>query len=183
MYLLSNFEIKLLREMFCCLVMKSCLILCGPVDCSMPGFSVLHCLPGVCSNSCPLYRWCHSTISSSVSPLSSCFQPFPASGSFPMIWIFASGGRSIGASALASVFSMKIQGWFPFGVTGVISLQPKGLLQSSAPQFKNISSSILGLLYGPILTSIHSYWKNHGFDRLLSAKWCLCSLRCCLGLL
>ena len=121
--------------------------------------------PGVCSNSCPLYQWCHSTTSSSVSPFSSCSQPFPASGSFPMIWIFASGCQSIGASALASVLPMNIYGWFSFGVTGLISLQPKGLLESSPePQFKNINSSVLSVLYGPILTSIHRYWKNHSFD-------------------
>ena len=65
--------------------------------------------PGACSNSCPLSQWCHPIISSSVTPLSSCPQSFPASGSFP----FASGGQSIGASASASVLPMNIQGWFP----------------------------------------------------------------------
>ena len=70
--------------------------LCDPMDCSTPGFPVHHQLPRACSNSCPLYRWCHPTISSSVVPFSSCLQSFPASGSFPMSQFFASGGWSIG---------------------------------------------------------------------------------------
>ena len=83
--------------------------------------------PGVCSNSCPLSRWCQATISSSVIPFSSCFQSFPGSGSFPMSQFFASGGQSIGASPSASVLPMNIQDWFPLGWTGWISLQSKGL--------------------------------------------------------
>ena len=82
---------------------------------------------GVCSNSCPLSRWCHPTISSSVTPFFSCLQSFPASGSFPMSWLFASGSQSIGASALALVLPMNIQVWFPWELTGLISLQSKGL--------------------------------------------------------
>ena len=85
--------------------------------------------PGVYSNSWPLSLWCHPTISSSVIPLSSCLQSFPASGSFPMSQFFASGGRSIGVSASTSVFLMIIQDWFPLGWTGWISLQSKGLSQ------------------------------------------------------
>ena len=81
----------------------------------------------VYSNSCPLSWWCHPTISFSVVPFSSYPQPFTASGSFPMSQFFASGGQSIGASALASVLPMSIQGWFPFGLTGLISLPSKGL--------------------------------------------------------
>ena len=83
--------------------------------------------PRACSNSCPLSQWCHPTISSSVVPFSSCFQSSPASGYFLMSWPFASAGQSIEASASASVLSMNIQGWFPLGLTGWISLQPKGL--------------------------------------------------------
>ena len=78
--------------------------------------------PRVCSNSCPLSRWCHPTISSSGVPLLLCLQSFPASGSFPKSWTFPSGGQSIGASASASVFPMDIQGWFPLGLTVLISL-------------------------------------------------------------
>ena len=83
--------------------------------------------PGVYSNSCPLSWWCHPTISSSVVPFSSCLQSFPSSGSFPMIQLFTSGGQSIGASASASVLPVNIQDWFLLGLTGLISLQSKGL--------------------------------------------------------
>ena len=79
--------------------------------------------PGVCSNSCPLSRWCHPIISSSVVPFSSCLQSFQASRSFPMNWPFASGGQSIGASTSVSVLPMNVQNWFPLGLTGLISLQ------------------------------------------------------------
>ena len=78
------------------------------------------------SNSCPLSRWCHPTISSSVTSFSSCPQSFPASGSFLMSQLFASGGQSIEASASASLLPMNFQGWFPLGLTGLI-LQSKGL--------------------------------------------------------
>ena len=80
----------------------------------------------VCSNSCPLSQWYHPTISSSVAPFS-CPQSFPASESFPMSWLFASGGQSIGASASASILLMNVQDWFPLGLTGFISLQSKEL--------------------------------------------------------
>ena len=83
--------------------------------------------PGVCSDPRPLCRWCHSTTSSSVTPFSSRPQSFPASGSFPMSQLFASGGQSIGVSASASVLPMNIQGWFSLGLTGLISLLSKGL--------------------------------------------------------
>ena len=81
--------------------------------------------PGACSNSYPSSWWCHPTISSSVILFSSSLQPFPASGSFPMSQFIASGGQSIGASA--SVLPINIQCWFPLGLTGLISLQSKGL--------------------------------------------------------
>ena len=83
--------------------------------------------PRACSDSCPLSQWCHPTISSSVIPFSSCLQSFPASGSFPMSQFFTSGSQSIGVTALASVLPMNIQFWFPTGLTGLISLQFKGL--------------------------------------------------------
>ena len=82
--------------------------------------------PGVCSNACPLSPWCHPTILSSIVPFSSCLQPFPASGSFPVSQLFASGGQNIGVSASASVLPMNTQDWFPLGWTGWISLQSKG---------------------------------------------------------
>ena len=81
----------------------------------------------VYSNSCPLSWWCHPTISSSVVPFFSCLQSFPASGSFQMSQLLATGGQSIGVSASASVLPMNIQDWLPLGWTGLISLQPKGL--------------------------------------------------------
>ena len=82
---------------------------------------------GACSNSCPLSQWCHPTILSFDVPFSSCLQPFPASGSFPLSHIVTSGGQSIRVSASASVLPMNIQDWFPLGWTGWISLQYKGL--------------------------------------------------------
>ena len=78
---------------------------------------------------CPLSRWCHATISSSVVPFSNPLQSFPASGSFQMNQFFASDGQSIGVSALASVLPMNIQDWFPLGWTGWVSLQSTGLLR------------------------------------------------------
>ena len=78
-------------------------------------------------NPCSLSWWCHPTISSSVIPFSFCPQSFSAAGSFQMNQLFASGGQSIGASALASVLPMNIKDWFPLGWTGWISLQSKGL--------------------------------------------------------
>ena len=83
--------------------------------------------PGVYSNSCPSSQWCHLTTSTSVIPFSSHLQSFPASGSFQMSPLFASGGQSIGVSASTSVLPMNIQDWFPLGCTGWISLQSKGL--------------------------------------------------------
>ena len=83
--------------------------------------------PGVHSDSHPSSQWCHPAISSSVVPFSSCPQSFPASGSFPMSQLFASGGQSIRVSASASVLPMNTQDWSPLGWTGWISLQFKGL--------------------------------------------------------
>ena len=110
--------------------------------------------PGACSNSCPWSQWCHPIISFSVIPFS-CFQSFPASGSFPMSQFFSSGGQSVGASASASVLAMNIQGWFPLGLTG---LKSKG----HSRVFKNINPSVLILQCSyffmvPDLTSIHDY--------------------------
>ena len=97
--------------------------------------------PGVCSNSCPLSQWCHPTISSSVTPFSSCPQSFPASESFPISWLFASGSQSIGASASTSVLPMNIQGWFPLELTGLISLLSKD--SQSLFQHHNLKASVL----------------------------------------
>ena len=136
--------------------------------------------PGIFSNSCPLSQWCHPTISSSVIPFSSCLWSSPASGSFPVSWLFSSSGQNIGVSASVSVVPMNIQGWFPLART--ISLLSKGLLSSTTIQKHQIFGAQPSLwskshictwvlekpwvwLYGP-----------------LSAKWYLCFLIHCLGL-
>ena len=99
-----------------------------PMDCSTPGFPILcHRRSWLKLMSIESVMVSHPTISSSVVPFFSCPQSFPSSGLFPMSWLFASGGQSSGASALASVLPMNIQGWFPLGLTGLISLLYKGL--------------------------------------------------------
>ena len=169
-------------------VIQSCPTLHDPMDYSLPGSSVHGIFqarvlqwgaiafsarlpyplptPGACSNSRPSILWFYPNILSSVIPISFCLQSFPASGSFPMSHFFTSGGQSIVASASASVFPMNIQDWFPLGWTDLISLQSKGLSRVfPTPQLKSISSSVLNFLYGPTLTSINEYWKNHSFDQ------------------
>ena len=85
--------------------------------------------PRVCSNSCLLTQWCHLTVSSSVAPVSSCPQSFPASGSLPVSQFFASGGQGIGTSASAPVLPVNIQDWFSLRLTALIFLQSRGLLR------------------------------------------------------
>ena len=82
--------------------------------------------PRVCSNPCPLSQWCHPTMSSCVAPFS-CPQSFPASGFFPVSWLYTSGSQRIRTSASASVLPVSIQGWFPLGLIGLISLQSSEL--------------------------------------------------------
>ena len=107
--------------------------------------------PGVYPNSCPLSQWCHPTISSSVVSFFSRLQSFPASGSFPMSQLFTSGGQNIGASVSASVLPMNIQGWFPLGLTSLISLKSKG--------FSKVSSSTT-IWKHQFFTAHHSLWSN-----------------------
>ena len=134
--------------------------------------------PGVCSNSCPLSQWCYLTISSSAAPFSFCLQSFPASGSFPMSQLLASGGQRTGGSNSASVLPMNIQGWFPLGWTGLITLRSKELSRVfSSTQLKGTNSSALSLLCGPTLTFIPADWKNYSFDYtaafiLYQLAWC-----------
>ena len=116
--------------LFCCSVQFSCSVTYN----SLRPHGLQHARPPcpsptcrACSNSCPLSRWCHPTISSSVVPFSSCPQSFPASGSFQTSQVFASSGQSIGVSASASVLPMNIQDWSPLGWASWISLQSKGL--------------------------------------------------------
>ena len=124
--------------------------------------------PWVCSNSCPLSWWCHPTTSSSVAPFSSCLHSFPASGSCPVSQLFASGGQSIGAAA--SVLPMNIQGWFPLGLIGLMSLLSKELSRVFSNttvqkhQFFNTQPSLWSNSH-----IIHDYWENHSLD-----YWDLC---------
>ena len=151
------------------------------MDCSTPGFPVLHCLLEFAQNSCPLSQWCYLTISSSAAPFF-CLQSFPASGSFPMSQLFTSGGLSTGASASASVLPKNIQGWFPSGLTGLISSCPTDSQESSsALQFESINCLGLSLLCAP--TSTRDYWKNYSFDYTdLCQKVMSLFLICCIGL-
>ena len=146
------------------------------MDCSTPGFSVLHYLLEFAETR-PSSQWRYLTISSSAIPFSFCFQSFPASGSFPMDQLFASGGQSSGASALASDLPMNIQGWFPFSPRDYQEYSP-------APEFKSINSLALSLLCDPRFTSIRDYWKKTlvWLYGLLSTKWCLCFSAHCLDL-
>ena len=108
-------------------VTQSCSTLCDPMDCSMPGFPVLHQLLELAETQ---VHWVGDAIQPShllVIPFSSCLQSFPASGYFPMSQFFASGSQSIGVSASASVLLMNTQDWSPLGWTGWISLQSRGL--------------------------------------------------------
>ena len=134
----------------CCSVAKLCLTFCNPHGLQHTRLPCLSLSPGVCSNSCPLGRWCHPTISSSVAPFSSCLQSFPASGSFLVSQFFPSGGRSIGALASASVLPMNVQVWFPLGLTDLISgssdLQKKKLTFHSSwisPMYVSLRCKIL----------------------------------------
>ena len=119
-------------------VTQSYPIPCDRMDCSTPDSSYLLLCPRVYSNSCSLSQWLYLTISSSAAPFFFSFQSFPASMSFPLNWLFASGGQSIGATASASVLPMNIQVWFPLGLTGLMILPSKGLsrLLSSATVWK-----------------------------------------------
>ena len=113
--------------------------------------------PRVCSNSCPLSQYCYLTILSSAVLFSICLQSFPTSTSFPVSWLFASSGQSIGASCEHSGLISFRTDWFDLALQGTL----KSLLQH---QFKSISSSLFSLLYCPVLPSVHDYWKNHSFD-------------------
>ena len=116
-------------------------------------------------NSCPLSRWCHPTISSSVISFSSCFQSFPAIGSFLMSWLFTSGGQSIGASALASVLPINIRDWFTLGLSGLISLQSKGLSKSLLPHHSSKASILWHSAFFTVQLYIHTWpLEKHSFD-------------------
>ena len=145
---------------------------CSVVSDSLQPHELQHARPpcpspisGVHPNPCPLSRWCHATISSSVIPFSSCPQSFPASGSFQMSQLFASGGQSIGVSASTSVLPMNTQDWSALGWTGWLSLQVQGTLKSLL-QHHSSKASILwcSAFFIVPLTSIHDHWKNYSLD-------------------
>ena len=143
----------------CCLIAKSCPALCDPHGLQHTRFPCPSLSSRVCLNSYPLSQWCTTTISFFVSPFSSCPQSFLASGSFPMSWLFTSGGQSIAVSASVSVFPMSIQCWFPLGLTGLISWLSTGLsrvFSSTTVQQHQFFNAHPSLWY--------NYWKNHSFD-------------------
>ena len=120
---------------------------------------------GVHPNPCPSSQWCHPTISSSVIPFSSCFQSFPASGSFPMSQLFTWGGQNVGVSASTSVLPMNTEDWSPLGWTGWISLQSKGLSRVFSNTVKSVSSLAVSFLYSPTFTSCMTTGKTIALTR------------------
>ena len=147
-------------------VTQLCPTLSHPMDCSVPGFPVLHHLPEFAQTH---VHWVSDAIQASyplfVIPFSSFLQSFPASGSFLVTQLFASGGQSIGALASASVLPMSIRSWFPLGLICLISLQSRGLSSVfSSTTVQKHQFLALSLLYGPALTSVHDCWKNRSFD-------------------
>ena len=145
-------------------VAQSCLTLCDPMDCSTLGLPLHHQLSEFTQTH---VHWVGDAIQPS-HPLSSpsfCPHSVPASASFQMGQLFASGGQSTGVSASISVLPMNTQDWSPLGWTGWISLQSKDSQESSpTSQFKSINSLVLSFLYSQTLTSIHNYWKIHSLD-------------------
>ena len=141
--------------------------------------------PRVYSNSCSLIWWCHPTISFSVAPFFSCPQFFPASGSFPMSWLFASGGLNTWASPSASVLLMNIQAWFTLELTDLISLVSKELSKSLL-QHQSTKASVAWCSAFFMVQLSHPYvttGKTIALTRwTFTAKWCLCFLIYCLGL-
>ena len=135
--------------------------------------------PGVYSNSSPLSRWCHPTISSSVVPFSSCLQSFPASGSFQMSQLFESVDQSIGVSASTSVLPMNTQDWSPLGWTGWISLQSKKTLKSLL-QHHSSKATILQHSAFFIVQLSHPYMPT-GKTITLMRRTFVGKVICCLG--
>ena len=146
--------------LYCCSVTNLCLTLCNPVDCSKAGFSVLHYLPEFAQTH---VHWISDAIQHSHPQL----PPSPSVLSSSSIEVFS----NVWSLCItwprywSSSFSISPPNRFPLGLTGWISLQSKGLSRvSSTTQFKSIKSSAFSFLHGPILTSIHNYWKKHSFD-------------------
>ena len=134
------------------------------MDCRMPGFPVLHCLPEIAQTH---VHWVGDAIQTfhPLSPSSPLALNFSQHQGLFQGWLFASGGQTIGASASALVLPMNIQHWFPLGLTGLIFLQSKGLSRVfSSTAVQNHRVSALSLHYGPTLTFAHDNWKNCSFD-------------------
>ena len=149
-------------DQFSCSVMSNSLRLHEPQHARPPCPTPT---PWAHPNSCPLSQWCHSTISSSVVPFSSCPQFFPASGSFQMGQLFTSGGQSIGVSPSTSDLPMNTQDWSPLGWTGWISSQSKGpsrVFSNTTVQKHQFFNALLSLQSNS--TFIHDYRKNHSHD-------------------
>ena len=153
-------EKNLKRHCYCCSVTKLCLTLCS-YKLQLARLLCPPLSPRVCSDSCPLSWWCHPTIPFSIALSSFCLQSFPGLGSFLMSRLFASDGQSIGASALAAVLPMNIQGWFPLGLTGLISLQSKGLSRV----FSNTT-----VQKHPVFCAQPSLWPNYHIHTWLREK-------------
>ena len=159
----------LIFYMFCCClhcsVTQSSVILCNPVECSTPGFPVLHHLPEFAQTHDHQISDASQPSHPPSSPSLPAFNLIQPSGFFPMSQLFTSGGQIIGASA--SVLPKNIQGWFPLGLTGLSPWCPRDSQESSLVRVFSKASTLsilLSLLYGLTLTSIHDYWKNHSFD-------------------
>ena len=116
--------------------------------------------PEVCSNLCPLSWWFHPTILSCVTPFSSCPQSFPASGSFPVNRLFTYWSFSFSPSSEYIFMVDFLKDWLVWVSCSLRDSQES----SQAPQFESINTLVFSLLYGPTLTSVHDYWKNHSFD-------------------
>ena len=174
-------------EWNCCWVTQSCPTVCDPMDCSMSGFPVHHQFWEFTQTHFHQVGDAIKQFHPLSSPFSSCLQSFPTSRSFPMSQFFTSDGQSIGASASASasasVFPMNIDGWFPLGLTGLISLQSNGLSRV----FSNTTVQ-KHRFFGTQL----SLWSNsHNHTRLQEKPYCwldgplsansLWFLICCLG--
>ena len=132
---------------------------------NMLGFPVFHCLPEFVQTH---VHWVSDAFQSShpLSPPSSpALNLSQHQGLFQWVGSSHQVAKSIKTSASASVLPVNIQGWFPLGLTGCISLQSKGHSGVfSSTTFEGINFSVLSLFYGPVLTSIHDHWKNHSFD-------------------
>ena len=165
----------------CCSIAKSSSTLCDPYGLQQARPPCPSLSPGLCPSSCLLSQWCYPTISSSAALLSFCLQCFLASGSFLMSELFTSGGQIIGASTLASVLPINIQGWFPLGLTSLISLKSKGFSSTTIwkHQFFNAHPSLWSNCHTCTWPLERPYLWQYG---PLFSKWCLCLLICCLDL-